>query len=102
MNEFYIYILYSLSLDKYYIGSTSVHPTLRLRKHLANHRGFTNRAKDWEIVHTEAFCSKDLALKRELQIKAWKNKTKVAQLIAGSSTEKCIPTKGREGFRFES
>lgn len=49
---YYVYILYSKDLDRYYIGSTSdIQP--RLTKHLSEHSGFTGKAKDWEIVWTE-------------------------------------------------
>jgi putative endonuclease len=60
----FLYILYSASLDLYYIGS-SENPQERLRKHLANHKGFTSRAKDWTICYTESFDRKTEALKRE-------------------------------------
>jgi putative endonuclease len=76
-----LYILYSPSLDKYYVGHTTLLPEERLRKHLSNHDGFTAKAKDWIIVHTETFPSKALAYARERQIKGWKSKTKIRQLI---------------------
>ena len=78
---FYIYILHSPSLDTFYIGS-SENPQERLKKHLANHKGFTSKAKDWVICYTESFAQKSIALKREKQLKAWKNKTRIRQLIA--------------------
>jgi putative endonuclease len=51
-------------------------------KHLANHKGFTAKAKDWVICFTEGFSSKTEALKREKQLKNWKNREKIKQLIA--------------------
>ncbi|WP_228376810.1 GIY-YIG nuclease family protein [Chryseobacterium formosense] len=42
----YCYILYSKSLDKYYIGHSCEDLQERLRKHLSNHTGFTDKAKD--------------------------------------------------------
>ncbi len=78
----YVYILYSSSLDRYYVGSTEMFPEERLRKHLSNHSGFTGKAKDWVIVYTEKFDNKGDALKREKQIKAWKSKTAIEQLVA--------------------
>jgi putative endonuclease len=77
---YFIYILYSVSLDLYYIGS-SANPQERLRKHLANHRGFTSKAKDWSICYTESFSDKTEALKRERQLKSWKSRVKILQLI---------------------
>jgi putative endonuclease len=78
---FYVYILYSPSYDTFYIGS-SENPQERLKKHLANHKGFTSKAKDWVICYTESFAEKSVGLKREKQLKAWKNKTRIRQLVA--------------------
>ncbi|MBC7874476.1 MAG: GIY-YIG nuclease family protein [Ferruginibacter sp.] len=78
--NYFVYILYSVSLDLYYIGS-SANLKERLRKHLSNHRGFTSKAKDWIICHSESFSDKTEALKREKQLKSWKNRQKIIQLI---------------------
>ena len=40
--------------------------------HLANHKGFTGKAKDWMVVHLEAFGTKRDAFARERFIKAQK------------------------------
>ena len=51
----FTYILHSDSLNRYYIGATSLTPKERLNYHLTNHNGFTAKAKDWKIVyHFEA------------------------------------------------
>ena len=80
---YYFYILFSKSLDKYYFGHSS-NLTDRLRKHNSNHKGFTGKASDWQIVHSEKFPNKSEALARELQIKKWKNRTRVIKLITKS------------------
>ena len=77
---YFVYILHSLVLDRYYIGS-SQNPQERLNKHLANHKGFTGKSKDWVICYFEEFETKSEALKRENQIKGWKNKDRIKQLI---------------------
>jgi putative endonuclease len=77
---YYVYILYSAQLDLFYIGS-SEDPEIRLSKHLANHKGFTGKAKDWKIVYTERYSDKSEALKREKQLKNWKNRLRIQQLI---------------------
>ncbi len=64
-----VYILYSAKLSRYYVGMTEAKPEERLRKHLSNHKGFTAKAKDWEIVKELAYISKQEALQREKQIK---------------------------------
>ena len=43
---YFCYILYSKSIDHFYIGHTGEDPHERLRKHLSDHKGFTSRAKD--------------------------------------------------------
>jgi putative endonuclease len=53
----------------------------RLRRHLSAHKGFTARTKDWEIVYSELFDQKSLAISREQEIKKWKSKTKIVELI---------------------
>lgn len=58
---FITYILFSETLQKFYIGYTSMDVNLRLTKHLANHKGFTSRAKDWLVVYTEEFTNKEAA-----------------------------------------
>ena len=78
------YILHSKFLDKFYIGHTTEAIEERLRKHLSDHTGFTSKAKDWQVVYTETFASKELAYRRELEIKNWKSKKRVIRLIAGS------------------
>ena len=77
---YFIYILYSEKLDKFYIGSTE-NIQERLKKHLSNHKGFTAKAKDWKVVYFEEFSSKTEALKREKQLKNWKSNVRIKELI---------------------
>ena len=78
---FYTYILFSAKLNRYYIGFTEGSVKLRLSKHLSNHKGFTSKAKDWTIVYTQAFNTKQLAMLREKEIKAWHNRKMIEELI---------------------
>jgi putative endonuclease len=81
---FYFYILYSESLDRFYIGHCSDLQE-RLDRHLTNHKGFTAKAKDWIIVYTEEFADKTLAYARERQVKAWKSRAAIQQLVDSPS-----------------
>jgi len=81
----FCYILFSQSLNKYYIGHSCEDLNERLRKHLSDHKGFTSKAKDWIIIHRENYNSKSEAYKREKEIKAWKSKSKIFQLIKNSA-----------------
>ena len=76
-----VYILYSPSLDKFYVGHTGDELIERMRRHLSEHKGFTAKAKDWEIAFTETQPTKEDAYRRELAIKAWKSKRMIQQLI---------------------
>ena len=77
----FTYILFSVQLNRYYIGSCSVDLGERLRKHLSNHKGYTGKAKDWEVVYFEEFDNVSNARKRELQIKKWKSRKMIEALI---------------------
>lgn len=77
----FFYILYSETLNQYYICHTSEGLDERLRKHLSNHSGFTGKAKDWIVIYFEEFETKSLAYKRELEVKKWKSRVRVEKLI---------------------
>jgi len=76
-----LYILYSKSSDRYYIGHTGDVLEERIRKHNSHHGGFTGRSADWKLVYKEVFATKQMALKRETEIKAWKSRKRIEMLI---------------------
>ena len=73
------------SLDRYYIGHTGDDLQERLRKHNSNHKGFTGKVGDWVIVYIKMYPTKADAYQSEREIKAWKSRKKIAQLIAGQN-----------------
>ena len=77
----YFYILHSESVDKFYVGHTCETLEERLRKHLSNHTGFTSKFKDWKIAYFEEIENKSFAYKRELEVKKWKSKIKIIELV---------------------
>ncbi|WP_185215838.1 GIY-YIG nuclease family protein [Sphingobacterium mizutaii] len=81
-----VYIIYSPSLDRYYIGFTQ-DITDRLRRHNSKSKGFTNRANDWIIVYVESFNQKNEAMRREKEIKGWKSKKLIEKLISDAGSE---------------
>ncbi|MBI5914793.1 MAG: GIY-YIG nuclease family protein [Bacteroidetes bacterium] len=80
-----VYILHSISLDKFYIGHTEQPPEERLRKHLTNHDGFTAKAKDWKIVYLKEFETKPQANAEERRLKKLKSKLAIQKLIASTT-----------------
>ena len=85
--QHYTYILFSEKKNKYYTGSTSDNLLERLRKHNSNHKGFTGGLGDWKIVYTESSSTLSEARIRELQIKKWKSRKKIEELIKNSQIE---------------
>lgn len=81
---YFVYILYSEKLGKYYIGSTE-NISIRVKEHLWKHKGFTSKAKDWEVKFSESFQTKSDALNRERQIKKWKSRKMIEKLIASQN-----------------
>lgn len=77
---FYVYILYSKNIDKYYIGFTE-DLNARIYKHNNKHRGFTASSNDWELKHSEEYNSKQEAINREKEIKNWKSRKMIEKLI---------------------
>ena len=75
-----VYILYSSKLDRYYIGY-SADVDGRLRRHNDHSKGYTNTGKPWVLVYTEDYKNKSDAEAREKQLKKWKNKARLEELI---------------------
>ena len=95
MEAYYLYIIFSEALNKYYIGHTA-NIQERIRKHNTNHKGFTGKANDWKLAYSEEYMDKSQAYKRERQLKSWKNKSRIEQLISSVGSEHPDLT-GREG-----
>jgi len=66
---FTVYILFSIQLQKHYVGYTSKDVNERLKEHLFNHKGFTAKVKDWNIIYKTNFSSKTEAIAFERKIK---------------------------------
>ena len=81
MNMFSVYIIYSRSLDKYYIGYT-IDLEKRLTEHNTGISVFTSKAKDWELKWTKTFESRNDAMKEEKRIKTKKSRKYIEWLIS--------------------
>ncbi|MBX9852267.1 MAG: GIY-YIG nuclease family protein [Cytophagaceae bacterium] len=76
----YVYILYSVSIDKYYTGE-SHNPALRLKLHNAGATKSTKSGIPWVLVYTELHPDRTNALKREKEIKRRKSRKYILELI---------------------
>ncbi len=71
---YYVYIIYSKSLDKFYVGSTQDLED-RLKRHNEGRSRFTKPGIPWAIVYKESCKSRTSAYKREKEITARKMTT---------------------------
>ena len=85
---FIVYILYSLSADKYYIGSCE-DLSQRIHQHNTGRNSSTKYGLPWEIKHTEKFETRSAALHREQEIKKKKSRKYIVWLI--SSVGQSVP-----------
>jgi putative endonuclease len=85
MEFFFVYILFSRSIDSFYIGQ-SIDPTLRLEEHNLHlkSRAFTKRADDWEIFFTIQCESRKQAILIEKNIKKMKSRKYLTNLKENS------------------
>ena len=79
-NMHYVYMLYSESLGKHYIGIAS-DIERRIRQHNSALKGFTRVGRPWVLVHTEVYQSKSEAPKREKYLKRMKSARFIRELI---------------------
>ena len=78
-----VYIIYSESLDKFYIGYTE-DVAHRLGQHNSGISEFTSRATDWVLRYSERYDTRELAMKREKEIKNKKSRKYIEWLISSA------------------
>ena len=78
--EFTVYILFSETKNKFYVGFTA-DIVSRIIRHNQKSKGFTGSVDDWELIYTEKYETKQEAQNRETQIKSWKSSIKIKSLI---------------------
>ena len=68
--SFFVYIIYSASLDK--LCRLHFRPRKRLLEHNGGISEYTSKASDWLLKFSESYSTRDLAMKGENVIKIWK------------------------------
>ena len=81
--EYYVYILYSKKVDKYYVGYCADLES-RLSRHNAGATPSTKNGRPWILVYHEEFNNKTDTIKRERQIKKMKSRQYIEKLIKGN------------------
>lgn len=70
--DFHVYVLFSPTYNKIYIGFTSdLDARLASHNHLSK-KGWTVKFRPWTLIHTESFNTKAEAMKREKEFKSAK------------------------------
>jgi putative endonuclease len=80
---FYLYIIYSAKLDRYYVGYTA-DIEVRIVQHNNGLSSFTSKANDWKLVYKEQYPNREEAHKRELEIKSKKSRKYIEWLIGSA------------------
>ena len=84
--KYYTYILQSERDESFYVGYSS-DPDSRLSKHNTSNKGYTSTKKPWRLVFVQSYESKSEAIKREKQIKKWKDRMMIRHLINSETNE---------------
>jgi len=82
-----VYIIYSTSTDRYYIGSTSVGVELRLKRHNEGWTKSTKKGIPWKLKFVCTYSTKCEALSRERFIKNQKSRGFIEMLIESEENE---------------
>ena len=69
-----VYILYSPSYNKIYIGYTSNLDARLLSHNELGTKGWTIKYRPWQLVYTESFSTKQEALLKEKELKGAKSR----------------------------
>ena len=67
---YHVYVLYSSTFNKIYIGFTSDLDNRMLSHNELSNKGYTVRYRPWTIAFTEKFDTKKEAMNREKQLKS--------------------------------
>jgi len=92
---FSVYILYSTRADRYYVGHTS-----DLSQRVVSHNRvdepeghYTRKNGPWEVVWVEeGFGTRSEAMRREREIKGWKSRRRIEELIGRSADTSTGPS----------
>ena len=76
---FHVYVLKSEKTGRRYVGSCENLET-RLRRHNLGHSKATRHGAPWTLVHTEMFCNRTDATRRERYYKSGRGRDELNQL----------------------
>ena len=77
---FWTYILYSLILDRYYIGQTDDIRS-RIQHHLEGDTSYTRQASDWQLLFLQEHATRTAAVRLEREIKHKKSRLSIQRYL---------------------
>ena len=80
-NMYTVYVLFSPTYDKIYIGFTSDIKQRLLSHNELSKKGWTVNYRPWELVYSEKFSTKKETRKREKQLKSGKGREFIWKMI---------------------
>ncbi|HEV8514311.1 MAG TPA: GIY-YIG nuclease family protein [Cyclobacteriaceae bacterium] len=81
---FTVYVLYSASFNKIYIGYTSNLDERMLSHNSLGKKGYTLKFRPWSLMYREEFAAKADAIRREKELKSAKGRRFIWELIEKS------------------
>ena len=86
MSGYSVYILFSTSRDKTYVGQTR-ELALRLDQHNAGKVRFTKPFRPWVLIHSEQCSSREEALDRECWFKSGAGRRRITRILSQLNVE---------------
>jgi putative endonuclease len=83
---FYVYMLYSAVVDRYYVGQTS-NLDDRLKRHNQGRSKYTKSGIPWNLVYKERFETSSEAKERESVIKSSSSREELVRFISMKQNE---------------
>ena len=84
--SYIVYILYSVSVDRYYVGQTSSFED-QMKRHNQGKSKHTKSGIPWTLKYKESFVSLTEAMTREKEIKGSESRAQLARIIHSSKNE---------------
>ena len=81
-----VYILYSLSVDRYYVGQ-SANLENQLKRHNQGKSKHTKSGIPWTLKYKESFVNRSEAMTREKEIKGSESRVQLVSTIHSSRNE---------------
>ena len=78
--SYIVYILYSVSVDRYYVGQTS-NLDDRLQRHNQGRSKYTKSGIPWVLKYKELFATRPDAMEREREIKSSESRDQLVRYI---------------------